>query len=56
MEHVLKYQWLMTLVGYGKCDKPEGIFLIVLKFMNYLIQDVKSTELLNHQSVNPAVM
>jgi hypothetical protein len=31
------------MVGYGKCDKPEGIFEIVLKFMNYLLQDIETT-------------
>lgn len=46
----------MDLVGYGKSDKPEGLFEVAIKFINYLLQDIKSTQLLNHQAVNPAVM
>lgn len=30
----------MELVAFGKSDKPEGLFEIVLKFINYLILDV----------------
>jgi len=33
----------MMLVAYGKSDKPEGLFEIVLKFMNFVILDVQST-------------
>jgi hypothetical protein len=46
----------MELVAYGKSDNPEGLFEIVLKFINYLVFDVQATHLLNMQEVHPAVM
>jgi hypothetical protein len=46
----------MELVAYGKSDRPEGLFEIVLKFINFLIFDVQATHLLNMQEIHPAVM
>lgn len=46
----------MELVAFGKSDIPEGLFEIVLKFINFLIFDVKATHLLNMQEIHPAVM
>jgi hypothetical protein len=46
----------MELVAYGKSDRPEGLFEVVLKFINFLIVDIESTHLLNMQEVHPAVM
>ena len=56
LEFTLKEGLLMELVAYGKSDRPEGLFEIVLKFINFIIFDVKTTHLLNHQEVHPAVM
>ena len=46
----------MELVAFGKSDIPEGLFEIVLKFINFLIFDVQATHLLNMQEIHPAVM
>lgn len=56
LEYTLKEGLLMELVAYGKSDRPEGLFEVVLKFINYLIFDVQATHLLNMQEVHPAVM
>lgn len=40
LEFSLKQGIFMELVAFGKSDKPEGLFEIVLKFINYLILDV----------------
>jgi hypothetical protein len=56
LEHVLREGILMELVAYGKSDRPEGLFEVVLKFINFLIVDIESTHLLNMQEVHPAVM
>jgi hypothetical protein len=44
----LKKGVFLELVAFGKSDKPEGLFEVVLKFMTYLILDVQSTQLMNH--------
>ena len=56
LEYTLKNGLLMELVAYGKSDRPEGLFEIVLKFINFLIFDVQATHLLNMQEIHPAVM
>ena len=43
IEFTLKQGLLLELVAYGKSDKPEGLLEIVIKFINYLLQDVQST-------------
>jgi hypothetical protein len=30
----------MELVAYGKSERPEGLFEVVLKFINFLVFDV----------------
>jgi hypothetical protein len=47
---------MMELVAYGKSDRPEGLFEIVLKFINFVLYDLSATQILNHQQVHPAVM
>lgn len=37
----------MELVAFGKSDRPHGLFDIVLKFINYIIDDIQATPLLN---------
>jgi hypothetical protein len=56
LEFTLKEGLFMELVAYGKSDRPEGLFEIVLKFINYIILDVQATHLLNMQEIHPAVM
>lgn len=46
----------MELVAYGKSDKPEGIFIICLKFISFVLMDVQSTNIINHREVHPAIM
>jgi len=48
LEFTLKNGILMELVAFGKANKPEGLFEIVIKFFNYLLIDIKSTHLLTH--------
>ena len=56
LEFTLKQGLLLELVAYGKSDKPEGLLEMVINFINYLLVEVQSTQLLNHQEVHPAIM
>jgi len=47
LEYVLRHGILMELVAFGKSDRPNGLFDIVLKFINYIIFDIQATPLLN---------
>lgn len=47
LEYVLKHGILMELVAFGKSDRPQGLFEIVLKFINFIIVDIQATPLLN---------
>jgi len=38
----------MELVAFGKSDRPEGLFEIALKFINFVLYDISATQLLNH--------
>ncbi len=40
LEFTLKHGIIMELVAYGKANKPDGLFEIVIKFINYILQDV----------------
>lgn len=40
MEYVLKEGVLSELVAYGKSNKPEGLFIICIKFISYIILDI----------------
>lgn len=40
LEYTLKKGIIMELVAFGKSDKPEGLFVVCLKFIDYLIQDI----------------
>jgi hypothetical protein len=46
----------MELVAFGKSDRPQGLFEMVLKFINFIIFDIQATPLLNQQHVYPAIM
>lgn len=48
LEFTLKQGLLLELVAYGKSDKPEGLLEMVINFINYLLVEVHSTQLLNH--------
>jgi len=46
----------MDICAYGQTDNPEGLFVMTLKFLIYIIQDIRSAELINHSKVHPALM
>jgi len=48
LEYTLKQGIVMELVAFGKSDKPEGLFVVCLKFINFIILDIKSTHIINH--------
>ncbi len=56
LEYILKHSILMELVAFGKSDRPQGLFEMVLKFINFIIFDIQATPLLNQQHVYPAIM
>jgi len=56
LEYVLKHDILSELVAYGKSNKPEGLFIISIKFLTFVILDIQSTHILNHKEVHPAIM
>ena len=43
LEFVLKEGILSELVAYGKSNKPDGLFVVSIKFITYVILDVQST-------------
>lgn len=56
LEFILKEGLLQELVAYGKSNKPEGLFVVCLKFISYIILDIQSTHIINHKEVHPAIM
>jgi hypothetical protein len=40
LEYILKHSILMELVAFGKSDRPQGLFEMVLKFINFVIFDI----------------
>ena len=56
LEYILQHSILMELVAFGKSDRPQGLFEMVLKFINFIIFDIQATPLLNQQHVYPAIM
>ncbi|CDW80011.1 UNKNOWN [Stylonychia lemnae] len=56
LEYTLKTGIIQELVAYGKNDRPQGLFVICLKFISYIILDIQATHIINHQEVHPAIM
>lgn len=56
LEYVLKKGILLEIVAYGKSDMPQGLFVIVLKFLTFLLFDIQSTNIINYQEVHHAIM
>jgi hypothetical protein len=48
LEHILKESILQELVAYGKNDIPQGLFVVCLKFISFIILDIQSTHIINH--------
>ena len=42
IEYVLNDSILMELVAFGKSDRPQGLFEMVLKFINFLVCDIRA--------------
>eukprot|EP00347_Sterkiella_histriomuscorum_P013006 403366373 len=56
LEYILKESILQELVAYGKNDIPQGLFVVCLKFISFVILDIQATHIINHQEVHPAIM
>lgn len=55
LEYLLKEGLLQELVAYGKNDIPQGMFVVSLKFISFVLLDIKSAHIINHREVHPAI-
>lgn len=55
LEYLLKEGLLQELVAYGKNDIPQGMFVVSLKFISFVLLDIKSADIINHREVHPAL-
>ena len=48
VEYMLQENMVQLLCGLAKGDRPKGLLNLVLKFVMYIMRNVKSTEILNY--------
>ena len=48
VEYLLQENMVQVLCGLAKGDRPKGLRNLVLKFVMYIMRNVKSTEILNY--------
>ena len=46
----------MELCAYGQTDKPQGMLVLCLKFLKFILMDIKSCQVINHQEVHKALL
>lgn len=56
LEFVLKEGVLMELCAYGQTDKPEGLLILCLKFISFVILDIRAVSVLSHREVHIALL
>jgi hypothetical protein len=49
LEFVIKEGIIMDLCAYGKTDNPVGLLVLCIKFLKYIILDIRSFQIINHQ-------